>query len=280
MANTTPPPTVASVAASPVVRESRETIAGLARGLAVIRAFSVGGPFCTLTEIANIAGLSAAAARRCLHTLEDLGYAGRKGRQFFLRARVLDLSAAYLDSINGDTLAREHLQGITAATGQSASLAVLDGGDIVYLARIGPRRIVRVEASVGMRYPAYATSLGRVLLAGLPDADLDAYLRDTEFQKLTARTIVDPAQLRELIVAARDEGYALVEDELAIGVLSLATPVHDRAGAVIASINCSAQTGELTKKELKRHLPLLLATARHISDSLSRYPALLSLASR
>ncbi|MES2292735.1 MAG: IclR family transcriptional regulator C-terminal domain-containing protein [Pseudomonadota bacterium] len=264
----------------PVVRDSRETIAGLARGLAVIRAFSAGGPFCTLTEIANIAELSPAAARRCLHTLEDLGYVGRKGRQFFLRARVLDLSTGYLDSINGDTLAREHLQDITIATGQSASLAVLDGGDIIYLARIGPRRIVRVEASVGMRYPAYATSLGRVLLAGLPDEELDAYLGSTKFENFTARTTVDPERLRERIRAARSDGYALVEDELAIGVLSLAVPIHDRSGMVIAAINCSAQTGELTRSDLKKHLPLMLATARQISHSISRFPALLSLASR
>ena len=266
--------------ASETPRGDREMIAGLSRGLSVIRAFSAGGPFCTLTEIANITGLSPAAARRCLHTLEELGYAGRVGRRFFLRPRVLELSAAYLDSINPEALAREYLQEIASASGQSSSLAVLDGGDVIYLARVGARRIVRLEASVGTRYPAYATALGRVLLAGLPEDMLDQYLRTTEFKKLTRRTLTEPDKLAKAIQDAGEDGYAIVEDELAIGVLSIAVPVKNKAGEVVAAINCSAQTGETTQKGLKQYLPILRETAARISSALLHFPTLVPVSIR
>jgi IclR family pca regulon transcriptional regulator len=252
----------------------RETIAGLARGLAVIRAFSAGGPLCTLTEIANITGLSPAAARRCLHTLEALGYAGRDGRKFFLRPRVLDLSSAYLDSVDSEGLAREYLQDIVKASGHSSSLAVLDGGEILYIARIGARRIVRLEASIGTRYPAYPTSLGRVLLAGLPPREISEYLTNTKLERLTRRTVVEREKLAELIRRTGEDGYSIVEDELAIGVTALAVPVYDGAGRVVAAINCSAQTGELNEKGLDPFIPLMREVAARISRALPHFPGL------
>jgi IclR family pca regulon transcriptional regulator len=268
----------ASAAEAP--RSDREMIAGLARGLSVIRAFSAGGPFCTLTEIANITALSPAAARRCLHTLEELGYAGRVGRRFFLRPRVLELSAAYLDSVNPEALAREYLQEVASASGQSSSLAVLDGQDVIYLARVGARRIVRLEASVGTRYPAYATALGRVLLAGLPEDELADYLGAVELKPLTRRTITDRDKLHKAIEAAGEDGYSIVEDELAIGVLSIAVPVANKAGEVVAAINCSAQTGETSQKALKQHLPILRETAARISGALLHFPTLVPVSIR
>jgi IclR family pca regulon transcriptional regulator len=252
----------------------RETIAGLARGLAVIRAFSTGGPLCTLTDIANITGLSPAAARRCLHTLEALGYAARDGRRFFLRPRVLDLSSAYLDSVNGETLAREYLQEVVAASGHSSSLAVLDGGEVLYLARVGARRIVRLEAGIGTRYPAYPTSLGRVLLAGLPTKELNGYLSSTTFEKLTRHTVVERDQLAELIRKAGEDGYSIVEDELSIGVTALAVPVYDGSGAVVAAINCSAQSGEVAADSLKAFIPVCREVAQRISKALMHFPGL------
>ncbi len=265
-----------AIAVDPIgsMNGDRETIAGLARGLAVIRAFSSGGPFCTLTEIANITGLSPAAARRCLHTLEALGYAGRDGRRFFLRPRVLDLSSAYLDSVNGETLAREYLQEVASSSGHSSSLAVLDGGEVLYLARVGARRIVRLEAGVGTRYPAYPTSMGRALLAGLAPPELADYLRDTKFERLTRRTVVERSMLAELIRVTGENGYSIVADELAVGVTALAVPVYDAKGAVVAAINCSAQSGDVTEHGMKDYIPLVRDVAQRISKALLHFPGL------
>jgi IclR family transcriptional regulator, pca regulon regulatory protein len=263
-----------SPAPRPATGSDKETIAGLARGLAVIRAFSVAGTAGTLTEIANITGLSPAATRRCLHTLEDLGYAGRVGRQFFLRPRVLDLSAPYLNGVNTETLASDYLQEVVAASGHSSSLAVLDDVDIVYLAHAGVRRVLRIEASTGTRYPAYATSLGRVLLGNLADDRLRELLVASEPKKLTRRTVTDLDQLMAAVAAARDEGYALVEDQLAIGVMSIAVPVRNQKGDVVAAINCSAQSGDVTEKALKRFLPVLQETSARITNAIRYFPAL------
>ncbi|MHB8883582.1 MAG: IclR family transcriptional regulator domain-containing protein [Methylovirgula sp.] len=253
----------------------REVMAGLARGLAVIRAFRAGRPTNTLTEIARAANLSPAVVRRCLHTLEALGYAGHSGRQFFLRPSILDLAAAYLDSINGETLGRDYLQEIVNASGASSSLSVLDGADIVYLAHVGAQRLLRLEASVGSRFPAYATSMGRVLLAGLPAQELDAYFATVELRRLTAHTLIDVDALRKRISEVREQGYACVADELAAGVISLAVPVNDRDGRVVAAINCSAHSAETTATDLRRHRPLLQETARRIALALPHFPALM-----
>lgn len=250
-------------------------IAGLAKGLAVIRAFGVGGPFCTLSEIARLADLSPPAARRCLLTLEALGYVGRDGRRFFLRARVLELGAAYLEGIKNDELANDYLQAVVEATRQSSSLAVLDGSDVVYVAHVGARRrMVRLEATIGTRYPAFATSLGRVLLGGKPAAELDEYLANADLSPLTRNTLTAPRELREKIRAAAREGYSIVEDELAIGILALAVPVTDRHGRVVAALNCSAHTGDVSQDDLLSFLPLLKDTAARISQALPHFPAL------
>ncbi|WP_375428868.1 IclR family transcriptional regulator C-terminal domain-containing protein [uncultured Sphingomonas sp.] len=254
--------------------EDRETIAGLARGLAVIRAFGANGPTSTLSEIARAAGLSPAVARRCLHTLEALGYAGRFGRQFFLRPRVLDLASPYLSNVNGEALARDYLGEVLAVSGASSSLSVLDGADIVYLAHVGAQRLLRLEASIGTRFPAYATSMGRVLLAGLPEGELDAYFEAVAPRKLTPKTVVDVPTLRVLIAEVAGAGLSCVSDELATGVLSIAVPVYDRDGRSVAAINCSAHSGETTARELKRHVPMLQETARRISTALPHFPAL------
>lgn len=252
----------------------REMIAGLAKGLAVIRAFGLGGPSCTLAEIARLAELTPPAARRCLHTLESLGYVGRDGRRFFLRPRILELGAAYLEGVKTDELANDYLQAIVHASGQSSSLAVLDGYDVVYIARVGARRVVRLEASIGTRYPAFATSLGRVLLSDRSEASLDAYFAGADLTPRTRATITDPTVLREKIRQAGRDGHALVEDELAAGILALAVPVKDRQGRVVAAINCSAHTGEFSQEELMVFLPALKETADRISKALPHFPAL------
>jgi IclR family pca regulon transcriptional regulator len=252
----------------------REMIAGLAKGLAVIRAFGAGGPLCTLAEIARLAQLTPPAARRCLHTLEALGYVGRDGRRFFLRPRVLELATAYLEGIKNDELANDYLQAIVQASGQSSSLAVLDGQDVVYVARVGVRRVVRLEASIGTRYPAFATSLGRVLLSDRSDEELDAFLAQADLKALTKATVTDRAALKDKIRQAARDGYSMVEDELATGILALAVPVIDRMGRVVAAINCSAHSGDTSQAELMAYLPVLQETASRLSRALPHFPAL------
>src|SRR6187200_2910399 len=212
----------------------REVMGGLAKGLEVIRAFTREQPALTLSQVAASAGLPPATARRCLHTLEEIGYVTRNGRTFLLRPKVLELGAAYLESMNIESLTHTHLEDLARRTGDSAALTVLDGTEIVYVARASVRTLVRLEAHVGSHFPAFATSMGRVLLAGLGPERLDSYFATARFTALTERTVVEPARLRRLIADSRRLGYAVVEDELAYGVIALAVPVVDVAGRVVA----------------------------------------------
>src|ERR1700681_808096 len=177
----------------------REAMGGLSKGLAVIRSFSSDHAALTLSDIARSAGIPAATARRCLMTLEELGYVMRNGRQFLLRPKVLELGAAYIDSMNIDFLTKTHLEELARNTGDSAALCVLDGTDIVYVARTSIRTLMRLEAHVGSRFPAYATSPGRSLLAGLTPEHLDQYFATAELALLTDRTVTNPVKLRQLI---------------------------------------------------------------------------------
>ncbi len=255
--------------------EDRELIASLARGLDVIKVFSRERPALTLAEVARTTGLNPATARRCLRTLERLGYVGRNERRFMLKPRVLDLAASFLDSISIEDLCRTQLQDIVNRTGDTASLSILDGGEIVYLAHVATKRILRLEASVGTRYPAYPTSMGRVLLGQLPDADLDRYLAETDFAALTERTVTDRKKLRRAILDAREKGYAAVKDELAYGVLAVAVPVFDESGFAVAAINSSAHSMEVDEETIvEQRVPILLRAAEMITESLRHFPIL------
>src|SRR5688500_1428636 len=198
----------------------REAMGGLAKGLDVIRAFTRESPSLTLSEIAAHARLPAATARRCLLTLAELGYVMQSGRNFLLRPKVLELGAAYLESMNIETLTKTYLEDLAHQTGDSAALTVLDGAEIVYVARTSVRTLMRLEAHVGSRFPAYPTSMGRVLLSGLGAERLERYFTAANFQKLTEHTVTDPKKLRRLIEQSRRDGYADVEDELAYGVVA------------------------------------------------------------
>jgi IclR family pca regulon transcriptional regulator len=248
---------------------------GLAKGLEVIRAFGRDHSALTLSAVAAIARMPAATTRRCLLTLEELGYVTRMGRTFLLRPKVLELGAAYLESMDIDHLTKTHLEDLARKTGDSAALCVLDGSEIVYVARTSVRTIVRLEAHVGSRFPAYATSMGRVLLAGLSPERLDQYFRATKFVALTDQTVTDPATLRRLIGDCRRQGYAAVEDELAYGVVAVAVPVFDQNGRVVASLNSSSHSKRITKAKLVRErLPMLRQASREISAELARVPGL------
>src|SRR4249919_3472651 len=200
--------------------QRREAMGGLAKGLQVIRAFTRDHSSLTLSEIAGIARLPPATARRCLLTLEELGYVTRRGRAFLLRPKVLELGAAYLESMDIEHLTKTHLEELARVTGDSAALSVLDGNDIVYVARTSVRTLLRLEAHIGSRFPAHATSMGRVLLAGLSAERLQRYFDSAKLEALTERTVTDPAKLRALIEECRRLGYAVVEDELAYGVIA------------------------------------------------------------
>jgi IclR family pca regulon transcriptional regulator len=251
----------------------REAMGGLAKGLSVIRAFSSDHAALTLSEIARSAGIPAATARRCLLTLEEGGYVTRNGRNFLLRPKVLELGAAYLESMNIEHVTRTHLEELARKTSDSAALCVLDGAEIVYVARASVRTLVRLEAHVGSRFPAHATSMGRVLLAGVSADRLRLYFETASFQALTERTVTNPGRLRELIDGTRRSGYAVIVDELAYGVIALAVPVFDQQGRVVAALNTSSHSRRIGKTKLVRErLKMLQQVSRQISSDLATSP--------
>ena len=243
-------------------------VQSLERGLLVIRALSAREPQ-TLSDVARTIGLSRAAARRFLLTLEQLGYVRQEGGRFALTPRVLELGYAYLSSLTLPEVAQPHLERLVGEVQESSSVSVLDGDDVVYVARVSTRRIMSVTISVGTRFPAYATSMGRVLLAGLPDGEIDATLARADLRKLTARTIVSAEDLRREIERVRRQGYAIVDEELEAGLRSIAAPIHDAAGAVAAAVNLSVQASRTSVGEMKRSLlPPLRVTAAAIERDL------------
>jgi IclR family pca regulon transcriptional regulator len=251
----------------------REAMGGLSKGLAVIRAFSSDHAALTLSDIARTARIPAATARRCLLTLEELGYVTRNGRNFLLRPKVLQLGAAYLESMNIEHVTRTHLEELARNTADSAALCVLDGVEIVYVARASVRTLVRLEAHVGSRFPAHATSTGRVLLAGVSPERLQRYFQTAGFEALTDRTVTDPGRLAQLIDTARRSGYATVEDELAYGVIALAVPVLDRQGRVVAALNTSSHSRRISRTKLIRErLKMLQQVSHQISADLATAP--------
>lgn len=244
-------------------------VQSLARGLSVIRAFSAEHRALTLSEVATSTGLSRAAARRFLLTLESLGYVGSQGRLFHLRPPVLELGYAYLSSFSLADLAQDHLQTLSDELQESCSASVLDNGDIVHIARASSDRIMHVRIDLGRRIPAYATAMGRVLLAGLDEADLDAYFASYDRPRLNSHTSTDESALRTILTDARTRGYAIVDQELEHGIRSVAVPVHDARGGVIAAINVSAHTSRVTVAHLRQQfLRRLKVTAAAIESDL------------
>ncbi|MGI5284063.1 IclR family transcriptional regulator domain-containing protein [Nonomuraea polychroma] len=245
-------------------------VQSLARGLAVIRAFSAAEPELTLSQVARATGLSRAAARRFLLTLADLGYVRSDGRLFSLTPRVLELGYAYLSSLSLPEVADPHLERLAAEVHESASVAVLDGEDVVYVARVATARIMRVTINIGTRFPAYCTSMGRVLLAALPADDLDAYLECASLRRLTSHTIVLPAALRAELDLVRGRGWAMVDQELEEGLRSIAAPIRDRSGRTVAAVNVSTHASRTSLQQARRDLlPPLLATAGKIEADLA-----------
>ncbi|GHE53442.1 transcriptional regulator [Streptomyces longispororuber] len=247
-----------------------EFLESLARGLAVLSAFRGAGGGLTISAAAAATGLSRATARRALLTLRHLGYADSQGPTYHLLPRVLDLGYARLSSLTLTDISRPHLAELAALLGESASVAVLDEDDIRYLARAATSRILRMDITSGTRLPAHLTSMGRVLLAALPPAELAARIARTERRPLTPCTLTSPRALTAAVGAAARDGYALVDQELQEGLRSLAVPLHDRDGRAVAALNVAVHAGRSTPQEtLERVLPALRDTASRIEAELA-----------
>lgn len=246
-------------------------VRALARGLAVLKAFDQNDPAMTLSDVARKTGLSRASAGRFLKTLVTLEYASFDGREFRLRPRVLELGMAYFSSHSFVDIANPILKAAADRAQEPCSMAVLDGADIVYVVRHTADRMMSISINIGKRYPAHYTSLGWVLLGGLDDAELDRILAGAELRRVTPHTITDRAQLRAIIEKGRVAGYCEAESQLETGILSIAVPVRDRAGAIIAAINMGVPSSRHDRESLRRDLlPILKETAAEIEFALSK----------
>lgn len=218
-------------------------VRSLERGLAVIRAFDAEHPELTLAQVAERTGMSRASARRFLHTLAHLGYVQVEGRAFRLGPQVLSLGYAYLSGQTLKQVAEVPLRELSARLGESVSLSVLDGAEIVYLARVAAQRIMAVDISVGTRLPAVTTSMGRVLLAGRSPQEVDRHLGEHPPRALNRHTLTDPQAVAQRIEQVRRDGWALVDQELEVGLRSLAVGVRGAGGEVVAGLNVSTRVG-------------------------------------
>jgi IclR family pca regulon transcriptional regulator len=253
---------------------SADHVQSLERGLAVIRAFDGERRELGLSDVARITGLSRAAARRFLLTLVSLGYVHQADGRFSLRPRVLELGYAYLSGLSLPEVAQPHMEALVAAVNESSSVSVLDDIEIVYVARVPTRRIMSITLAVGTRLPAFATSMGRVLLADLPEPDLEDRLARVDFTPRTAYTVGDVATLREVLARVREDGYAAVDQELEEGLRSLAVPIRDAGGVAIAALNVSVHATRGTMAGLRRDvLPLARRAAQAIQDDLGSGPS-------
>ena len=250
------------------VRNS-DFVQSLDRGLAVIRAFGPDRERLSLSEVARATGLTRAAARRFLLTLVKLGYVRSDGREFSLRPRVLELGYAYLSGLALPEVAAPHMEELVARLHESSSISVLDGHHIVYVVRVPTKRIMTVTISVGTRFPAYATSMGRVLLAAMSQDDLDRYLAEAVLKPFTSRTVTDPGRLREIVGDVARQGYAIVDQELEEGLRAVAAPIRGAADVGTAAINVSAHASRVSMAALRSEiLPELLKAARQIEADL------------
>lgn len=244
-------------------------VQSLERGIAVIRSFDEEHAELTLSDVARRTGMSRATARRLLLTLVDLGFVRQSGRLFSLRPSILSLGYSYLSSLGLSDVVEPHIEELVETVQESSSVSVLDDDDIVYVARVSTKRIMNVTISVGTRFPAYATSMGRVLLAYRTKAQLEQYLATVDLRPLTGKTLVRRDELRTEIESVRAKGWALVDQELEEGLRSIAAPIFDGDGQTIAAINVSvsARSGSAEMVE-QTILPPLLQTAARIEDDL------------
>lgn len=255
----------------PIRQRDGEFLQSLDKGLRVIRAFSSEHPAMTLSDVARATGLTRATARRILHTLVALGYAQPTGRLTSLTPKVLDLGYSYLSSLDLMDLAQPEVEALVERTGESSSAAVLDDLEIVYVLRVPTRRIMAISLGLGTRLPATSTSMGRMLLSTLEPDELTDVLARSPLESLTERTITDRSRLREELDRVREQGWALVDQELEMGVRSVAVALHDSSAKAIAALNVSSHAGRVPLARLRGELlPMLQEAGAHINGRLSR----------
>jgi IclR family transcriptional regulator, pca regulon regulatory protein len=251
--------------------ESPDFVQSLARGLSVVRAFDREHPALSLSEVAARVGLARAVARRCLLTLQHLGYVGTRGRSFFLLPRVLELGYSYLSSLDLTDLAQRSMEDLSRQIGESCSMAVLDAHDIVYVVRVPVRRVMNMALSVGARLPAFATSMGRVVLADFAEDRLEQWLTGARLRAITPHTKATPSALRDELERVRQQGYAMVAQELELGLLSIAVPVRDTNRHAVAGLNVSMPYADSNRQlAVKRVLPALREAQTSIERAIAK----------
>jgi IclR family transcriptional regulator, pca regulon regulatory protein len=256
---------------TPGLDSERNYVQSLGRGLAVLQVFSRERPSVTISEAAALTGLTRATARRILFTLERLGYVRAEDRRFLPTPRMMAIGYAYLSSMDLWQAARPILVELADLTQESCSASILDGTEVVYVAREASRRVMAVNLGVGARVPAYATSMGRVLLAGLAPRELDRYFADVRMVPLTLRTVTDQGELRRIVAEVREQGWCVVDQELEAGLCSIAAPIRDRNGRVIAALTICSHAGRITSARLHdEFLSPLLAAAKQLADQVER----------
>ncbi|GAB7526399.1 IclR family transcriptional regulator [Paraburkholderia sp. 2C] len=242
-------------------------VQSFARGLAVIRAFNAERPAQTLTDVAAATGLTRAGARRILLTLQTLGYVEADGRLFRLTPRILDLGFAYLTSMPFWNVAEPVMEALSAEVHESCSAAVLDRTEIVYVLRVPTHKIMTINLSIGSRLPAWCTSMGRVLLSSLDDTALDAILDASNLHAHTPRTVTDKNELKQIIAQVRRQGWAINDQELEEGLISISAPIRNRQGRIIAAMNISGNAQRNSAKQMVRtFLEPLQKAAQDVSD--------------
>jgi IclR family pca regulon transcriptional regulator len=238
----------------------------LARGLAVVQAFSDSRKPQTIAQISQKTGIPRAAVRRCLYTLQQLGYVDAELNNFSLRPKILTLGYSYLSSTPLTVSSQPYLNAISAQLGESCSLAVLDDGEVLYVARSATSRVMSVALNTGSRLPAYCTSLGRVMLAHLAPQELDAYFAKARLKPMTDKTVTNQKRLREILAGVRQDGYAINDEELELGLRSIAVPVRGASGQVLAALNVGAQASRVSADRMRQEfLPALQRGAQELA---------------
>lgn len=240
----------------------------LERGLMVIKAFKDNSSL-TISESSRLTGLSRPVTRRVLLTLEELGYANSNSGRFSLTAKILSLGYSYISSLKIWEITTPYLVSLSEKIGESCSLCTLDDTEIIYVARVPVKKFLKISIGIGTRLPAYATSMGKVILAHLPPHKLDEYFKKVVLVPYTEKTCTDEKELRVELEKIRKHGWAISYEQLEEGLISIATPIKDIRGKVVAAINCSTHSGRADKEKVeKQFLPFLLETSEKINKSI------------
>jgi IclR family transcriptional regulator, pca regulon regulatory protein len=255
---------------TPGARDGQKFVTAFARGLAVIEAFGPSRRRMNLAEVASLTRVDRAVARRLLHTLVELGFARVEGKQFELTSKVLQLGYTYLSSLGLDSRLQPYLDELSQAIGESVSVSVLDGAEVIFIARSeAPGSSIAYVVKTGMKLPALSSSSGRILLAARPDDEVEAMLDRVKIEARTSKTIVEPRQVLDIIRTARQSGYACNDQELELDLFGLSVPVRNQAGRVVASLNTNSQARRLTARRLKQELlPAMRDCAKAMSSVL------------